>query len=187
MTTSDSYEKLRESCEKVAGRKMLTPRDFDFLAMRIFDSTHQYIASITLKRFWGYLGEARQKTPYRNTLNILAQYVGYINYEEFCQGEEKEIESHFLPNNFLQTRDIQKDCRIEIKWRPNRCVIVQYEGMSVFKVLKSTNSKLSEGDTFLLSLLIDGEPLILNCLIHEGKAPTNYICGRIGGIKFRII
>ncbi|MBQ8542699.1 MAG: hypothetical protein IJ436_04425 [Bacteroidaceae bacterium] len=187
MVTGNSDENLREICEKVAGRKMQTPLDFDFLAMRILDSTNLYIAPITLKRFWGYLGEKRQKPPHRYTLNILAQYAGYIDYEEFVKSKENDIDSEFLSNHSLLTRNIQKGCKIELKWRPDRCVIVQYQGMNIFKVLESKNSKLSKGDTFQLEQFIDGESLILNCLIHEGKEPTNYICGRLGGIKFRII
>ena len=34
------YKSLREAVEKAVSRKMCTPRDFDFMAMRIFDTTH---------------------------------------------------------------------------------------------------------------------------------------------------
>ncbi|MBE6308341.1 MAG: hypothetical protein E7087_03430 [Bacteroidales bacterium] len=185
MTTEEINKNLRERVEAVAGEKIETPRDFNILAMRILDKNGTYISPITLKRFWGYLGKDKQKPPYKHTLNILAKYAGYINYDEFINEKENNIESNFLLNKCLQTRSLRKGCKLEIKWRPNRCVTVQYEGMEMFKVTESINSKLSKGDTFIVGEIVDGEPLILSHLIHEGKQPVNYICGRLGGIKFR--
>lgn len=182
----DIYAKLRERVESVAGRKMISPRDFDFLAMRILDSTGSYIASVTLKRFWGYLGKEKQRAPFRHTLNILAQYAGYINYSVFCEHLENNIESDFLPNDSLQTNSLQKGSHVEIMWQPDRCITVQYEGLDMFKVVESINSKLSKGDTFFLNMIIDGEPLYLRCLVHDGASPTNYVCGRIGGVKYKV-
>ena len=70
------YKELQDKVEIVAGRKMITPRDFDYLSARIFDKTKTYISPITLKRFWGYLGDRNRKKPYRSTLNTLAIYAG---------------------------------------------------------------------------------------------------------------
>ena len=178
--------KLRERIESVAGRTMNSPRDFDFLAMRILDNTGSYIASVTLKRFWGYLGKGKQRAPFRHTLNILAQYAGYINYSVFCEHLDTDIESDFLPNDSLQTSSLQKGSFVEIMWQPDRRVTVQYEGLDMFKVVESVNSKLSVGDTFFLTMIIDGEPLYLRCLVHNGASPTNYVCGRLGGVKYKL-
>ena len=53
MEQDSTYKVLQEKVEIVAGRKMITPRDFDYLSARIFDKTQTYIAPVTLKRFWG--------------------------------------------------------------------------------------------------------------------------------------
>lgn len=181
------YNELRRKAERVAGRKMISPRDFDFLAVRILDNTRQYIAPVTLKRFWGYLGKERQRPPYKNTLNILSLYVGYTDFATFCRKyDEDSYESDFLPNNALQLSSLQKHTEINIMWQPDRCITVQYEGMGMFKVLESANSKLSKEDTFFIDQIIDGEPLYLHCLVHNGGSPTNYVCGRIGGVKYII-
>ena len=179
------YIALREKVEKVVGRKMEAPRDFDFLSTRIFSSTNIYIAPVTLKRFWGYLGKGRQRTPYRNTLNILAQYAGYQGSDAFCE-RGTEYVSDFLPNPCLQAGCLQRGAVVDIKWQPGRCVTVQYEGMNLFKVVESVNSKLSKGDTFMLGQIIDGEPLLLSCLVHDGNPPTNYVCGIVGGVKYEV-
>ncbi|MBQ7946591.1 MAG: hypothetical protein IJ277_00290 [Bacteroidaceae bacterium] len=72
-------------------------------------------------------------------------------------------------------------------WYPDRSVPIEYEGMSLFRVKKSVNSKLSVNDTFFCEQIIDGEPLILRCLIHEKTPPTNYICGRVDGVKYKLL
>ena len=45
--------RLREMIEEAVGRKMKTPKDFDFLADQIFDKLHETVSSTTLKRMWG--------------------------------------------------------------------------------------------------------------------------------------
>ncbi len=184
----DLKKTLRDKVEKVAGRKMNTPRDFDFLSMHILNKTRNYIAPITLKRFWGYLGEKRQTSPFRFTLDTLALYAGYIDWEDFKTNHNNSTsQSDFLPNESLKTTSLNRGDKIQLTWHPDRLVTISYEGMSMFKVQESINSKLSAGDTFLCDNIIDGEPLHLYCLVHEGNSPTNYVCGCIDGVKFKII
>lgn len=183
-----TFNRLRMLVEKVAGRRIVTPRDFDYLSMRILDSTRMYVSAMTLKRFWGYLGDRYQTSPSRYTLNALAQYAGYINWESFCTTGDKSTEhSNFLPNDCIRSSSLKRNDRIELMWYPDRRVIINYEGLGMFKVAESINSKLSSGDTFMCDCIIDGEPLHLYCLVHEGNAPTNFVCGNVGGIKFKII
>ena len=74
--------RLREEIESVVGRKMKTPKDFDFLAGQIFDKLHENVSSTTLKRIWGYLSEP--STPRLSTLDILAQFIDYQDWDAFC-------------------------------------------------------------------------------------------------------
>lgn len=62
------YEALKKRVEKVVGRSMVTPRDFDYLAMRFFDANKVCISSTTLKRFWGYIEGC---SPRRQTLSVV--------------------------------------------------------------------------------------------------------------------
>lgn len=189
MNNDEIYNALLLKVEAVAGRKMSTPRDFDYLSMHIQHKTKGYIAPVTLKRFWGYLGDKNRKKPYRNTLDTLAKYAGYIGFDAFQSNFAGNIvvESDFLSNDSLQTQSLQKGTRIELKWYPDRSVTINYEGLEMFKVVESINSKLSVGDTFLCGQIIDGEPLTLRCLVHEGASPVNFVCGRVNGVKYRIL
>lgn len=82
--------KLRELIEGVVGRKMKTPKDFEFLSECIFEKFHERISPTTLKRFWGYLSETT--TPRKSTLDILSMFVGYDNWKNFCRAYTESTE-----------------------------------------------------------------------------------------------
>ena len=67
---------------------MMTPKDFDFLSESIFEEIHTRISPSTLKRIWGYL--QNDNTPRSTSLNILANYVGYDDWDSFMASAEKE-------------------------------------------------------------------------------------------------
>lgn len=76
---------LLEKIETQLGRKMMTPKDFDFLAEQIFVKTRQSISVSTLKRVWGYVsskGDTRE-----STLNLLSKFAGYDSFSHFYQQE----------------------------------------------------------------------------------------------------
>lgn len=83
--------RLREEIESVVGRKMKTPKDFDFLAGQIFDKLHENVSSTTLKRIWGYLSEP--STPRLSTLDLLAQFVGHQDWDAFCSQDSQPLEA----------------------------------------------------------------------------------------------
>ena len=109
MNQQDNHiARLREGMETKAGRQMHTPKDFDFLSESIFETLHQKVSATTLKRLWGYLQES--SAPRTSTLDLLAQYVGYANWDSFCNQEEKPIEQIDEPEaNTLQSQ-------YRIKW-----------------------------------------------------------------------
>ena len=55
-----ALEQLKAKIEKTLGREMKTPRDFDFLAARIYTLTKTHISSTTLKRMWGVSGKGAE-------------------------------------------------------------------------------------------------------------------------------
>ena len=56
-------ERLKEYVENVAGFAMSTPKDFENLALYIFNETGSLLSSTTFKRLWGYLREKELQTP----------------------------------------------------------------------------------------------------------------------------
>ena len=81
--------RLRDVIEETVDRKMKTPKDFDFLAERIFEKIHETVSPTTLKRIWGYLSEP--STPRLSTLDLLAQFVDYKDWEAFCHQDSSPV------------------------------------------------------------------------------------------------
>lgn len=174
------YDALRNSVEGRIDRRLKTPRDFDYLAMRIYDSQKSYISAMSLKRFWGYLGQNNQTVPRYNTLNLLAQFVGYKDWPTFCKSSSgnAEVQSEFILNDTTYASSLSVGIKLRLIWQPDRMLLMEYQGHEQFKVIESINSKLSVGDTYCCGQFINGAPLYLNRLIHEGSAPMNYVCGK---------
>ena len=187
--SKNEYIQLCVAVEKCAGRKMVTPRDFEFLSVCIEQFTHQHMGVSTLKRLWGYLGEEGKCTPRQYTLDILSRYVGYKSYELFQQGSisTSDIDSDFVNSQSISADRITEKVRIRIMWNPDRAMIVRCEGDNTFIVEEVMNSKLSVGDCFCCDRFTQGEPLFLYNLVHEDNKPTGYVCGRLGGIQFNVL
>lgn len=81
---------LKEIIEQAAGRKIKTPRDFDFLADCIFEKVHEHISPTTLKRMWGYINDAGA-APRKSTLDILARFVDYPDWAAFCDASPSTL------------------------------------------------------------------------------------------------
>lgn len=186
---NEIYKHLQDAVEKAVGREMVTPRDFDYLASRIFDATGENLSAMTLKRFWGYLGEKNEHQPRLNTLNLLAQLVGYTDWMTYYKESSAagNSESDFLKNNSIVTNALQRGIELQLMWHPDRVVTIRHEGYEVFTVVESKNSKLNVGDTFRCGLIVEGEPMYLAQLKHDGGEPVNYVCGCEGGVKFRLL
>ena len=83
-----AIEQLRLAVECKAGRKMQTNKDFDCLSDSVYDQTHAKISTTTLKRIWGYLSEG--VTPRRYTLDQLARFIGYDDFDAFSASLETD-------------------------------------------------------------------------------------------------
>lgn len=79
---------LRAALETAAGRRMSVPRDFERLSELVFEKVHQKVSSTTLKRLWGYLKE--DTMPRESTLDILAQFVGNTDWQDFVSTHTAE-------------------------------------------------------------------------------------------------
>ena len=88
MHNEQILQQLRQCAEDTIGTKMRTPKDFESLSECIYQKTHQRVSSSTLKRLWGYLSS--DTVPRQSTLDILAQFVGYADYDIFCLTYEED-------------------------------------------------------------------------------------------------
>lgn len=188
MTEFDNQiNELKEGIETMLGKKVKGPKDFNNLSDEIFNRLKIIISSTTLKRLWGYLNEGGK--PRESTLTILAQFIGYRDWNDFCSSPKDQsiIQSNFILSRKLSALSLSKGNKLKITWLPDRYCIISYNGNMNFTVLDSKNAKIQTGDTFNCSIFIEGEPMYVDNLVHQNYKGISYIAGKKDGIRFELM
>ena len=188
MTGGDPITELCRQIEAAVKQPMRTPKDFTYLRNLIFARLHEIVGESTLKRIWGYIKEDVQTR--RGTLDILARYLGYADYEAF-EHSSSAADDGVAPSSPLEARsiDVRRDIavgeHIRLTWLPGRECDVVYRGDFRFEVEASVNTRLVAGSTFVCAWIIDGEPLFLDAVTIPGaKAQMQYVCGKKSGVHY---
>lgn len=184
----NTIHNLRHDIETALGKPMQTPKDFEFLRERIYARLHILISRTTLMRIWGYVDEKVE--PRRNTLGILARFLGYTDWEEYERNAmlpKEQQSSPILSRRLSVANSLTPGDRLRLTWQPERVCDIEYLGELRFVVTASKNTRLHEGDTFECSLIVEGEPLYLDNLIQDHRPPIAYVCGKKSGVNFEYI
>ena len=121
--------------------------------------------------------------PRYSTLDVLAIYCGWQDYGDFTAGNTPEIESGNVGAiTIIADRDVKRGDRIRLMWPPSRICEIEYLGERKWRVVASEGTRLSPGDTFSCALMVAGEPLYLDNLVHGDDRPGVYVCGRKSGV-----
>ena len=188
MENEPLIQQLKDSIEQMINRKMYTPKDFDFLSEKIFSRLNIMVSATTLKRLWGYLNEGN--VPRKSTLSILAQFIGYRDWDSFIEAaghENADSQSNLILSRRLSSFALMKGDIIQLNWLPNRICKIMYLGNCMYEVINSENAKLQSGDTFHCSIFIEGEPLYIDNLTHGTYQNIAYVAGKKDGIHFELI
>jgi hypothetical protein len=177
---SMELHELQQEVEHLTGRRMHTPKDFQWLSDEIFSRLHRTLSPSTLKRLWGYIDGA-DKTR-NSTLEILSRFLGFANWDEFVESISQEGNSNAVLSPHIEAKELKKGDLVKVSWRPNRRCTFRYLGKEQFVVETAENSKLKVGDTFYCSLFILGEPLYLSRLVQGNNPPVDFVVGNKGGL-----
>ena len=177
-------QSLIEAVERAVGRKMTSPRDFEYLSTCLANRLNEGLSVSTLKRLWNYV--PNRFAPTRHTLDVLARFVGYDGWEQFNEGQPqgRHPSGKILARHIAVPQDLTDGDRVKLTWAPDRECVVRYRGDLAFVVEASHGTRLRQGDTFRCGLIIDGEPLYLDDLRQPGHIPSTYVCGQVSGIRF---
>lgn len=164
------------------GKEVIYPKEFESLSASILEITHEKISVSTIKRIFGYI--EYKGHPSLKVLNIFSYYLGYKDFSAFKkQLKNNDITySTFFNSNILLSQELKKDEIIELAWRPNRYLVIQYKGDNTFKVTRSENSKLLAGDVFKSEAFFIGKSFIAMNVIRDNTPLGNYIAGDEAGI-----
>lgn len=184
ISVGGDLESLRREVEKTAGIEARTPKQFEELVEKIYSRTGYLLSPTTLKRLWGYLDEPVK--PRIATLDILACFCGWADYSEFERGYSREVESGNVGSSVIRAgENIHKGERVRLFWQPSRMCLIEYLGAQNWKVIESEGTRLQPGDTFSCPLIVSGEPLYLDRLLHQDTRTGLYVIGRRTGITFQ--
>ena len=175
---------LRADIEQLMGREMRTPTDFDWLNLRIWEVSHEYLSPTTLKRLWNYIDGAQ--TPRHTTLSILCHLLGYASWEEYLQAlsDRQEADSETFVGEGVRADELQAGDCVEVAWRPNRRAVLRYEGANRFIVVEAENSKLHAGDTCSAVCFLVNRPMYLDNVVQENQPPKTYVAGKRHGLTY---
>ncbi len=182
----EDLERLKKEVEKLVGRTVSSPKDFEFLHRQIAGCTHETVSVSTLKRIWGYV--LCESKPSRFSLDVLSRMIGYPCWDAFTGGTEGGCaSSRFFANSKLIAGSLDVGDRVRLTWNPGRIVTIVYQGKDEFCVEESVNSKLSKGDTFFCPQFVTGETAYFSNLRHPGVDLCNYAAGQSGGFSWSIV
>ncbi len=180
--------KLCLAIEKRLGRKMNSPRDFEYLSEEL-TKIGKRVSGSTLKRIWGYNRDISDSyKPYTYTLISLINILGFRNIEDYLQSYEgNEIQSAQYIGETITIDTIMPGSIVELSWSPDRVCHLIFMEKGLFKVVHSENGRLYPGDIVKFQSLTQNAPLYFNEVFRPATNETFiYTAGQRTGIRYQI-
>ncbi len=135
------------------------------LAREISNTLHDCISGNTLKRAFGIISSSSNTSQY--TLNLIARYIGYTNWDNFLNNQLPETSS--FNNKTTSLSSVKTGQTLTFYYSPNRVVSMKCIGPNKFIVTSSHNSQLLAGDTVTACQITKYAPLELTDVMRNGK------------------
>lgn len=171
---------IKAEIERVYGEPIKYPADCHRLALCIQDSLNETIGVTTLKRLFGFVSDVME--PRQSTLDILAQYCGFGDYEEMKRAVAGAGDSDFETEPDVAVSEISPGSKIGFEYLPDRKVTLRFIGDTEFEVLECENGSLREGDIISATNFIAEAPLIISRVLRGGVNLGRYTAGKVSGI-----
>ena len=167
------------------GQEIRYPTDCESLSGHISMITKEHVSTSTLKRLLGFVKGTKE--PRLFTLDVLAKYLGYENWDLYIEKFSKTDNSEFLniEQVDVSTHDINDS--INFSYEPNREVTLRYLGEFMFEVVMSKNSKLLKQDTLKILHFVKHYPLLINSVVRGEMDMGQFKAGKVSGITNIII
>lgn len=172
----------RKRMEEAFGRAVMRSADCERLAEDIEAKTGQHVGATTVKRWFGY-ADGGPKSFRRSTYDILARFVGYDGIKQMRQalGDTFEISS-YSPTGMVDVSRLEPGTQIRLTYDPGREIEMTLLGDCRFRIDKSVNSKLEEGDEARIVFLAKGFPLTVTELVRGGYELGEYTGAKHSGL-----
>ena len=176
---------ITELLREKSGNEIRLSRDCEMLALDVESVTGEHIGVNTMKRLLGFIADER--TPRISTLDVIARYLGFANWEALRMVDENSSNSSFDDRDEYLACYLEKDQQVVISYPPNRSVIIENMGNNHFRVIESENSKLLKGDLLTLTHIVRHYPLLVSEVIRDGRSLGAFTAGKAQGIDFELL
>lgn len=175
-------KEIKKKVEAKFGRDLKYSVDCKDLSDEIQKATKQRLSRSTLERLFGMV--AKDVVPHRSTLDILAEYIGYPSYQHLADELNlPTIISDFESVEQLVTEDLEEGTQIEIRYEPDRLIVMSYLGNSFFIVNEIHGSKnIRKGDKLRITNFVLGYELLVADVVRNGESLGQYKAAKIGGL-----
>ncbi len=173
--------------EKKTGINPRTPSGCNWISQDIEARTGEPVSLNTIKRITGVIsdGNAGEYRPRRSTLDIIARYLGYKDFDKLCQQVGDYNPSDFTkPEGLIDTSELKEGTELNLRWAPDRELGIRHLGKGLFKVIYSKNSKLQAEDRLLISQIMVGQPLLVKEVIRGESALGYYTAALEYGLTY---
>ena len=171
---------IKAEIERVYGQPLKYPADCHCLALSIRDSINEAVGVTTLKRIFGFVSDVKE--PRISTLDILARYCGFSDYEEMKRKVASEGDSDFEEEPDIVSARLQPGSLVKFAYLPDRKVTLRHVGGSKFMVIESENGSLGKGDMVTIPYFNKNMPLIVTEVERNGKSLGRYVAGKVSGL-----
>lgn len=176
---------ITELLREKSGVEIRLSRDCELLALDVESVTGEHIGVNTMKRLLGFIADER--TPRTSTLDIVARYLGYANWDALRLMDENSSNSAFDDRDEYLACYLEKGQQVHISYPPIRTLTIENQGDNHFLVLESENSKLRKGDLLTLTHIVRGYPLLVAEVMRDGRSLGAFTAGKAQGIDFELL
>lgn len=187
MEKRDALEALIRITNEKLGYEPNTPSEYNDLILQIKKTTGDTLSLSSIKRLWGYVKHSGDFSP--TTLNILARFNGIKDWESFKRSIEKEVsvtndeESGFHSDAMIDTGKYKPGERLALGWNDGKGCELECVDNLRFRIVKSMNIKLKEGDIVTLHTLCIGHPVYVSDIQRNDVHFASYVGAKQGGLQ----
>lgn len=165
--------------ENKLGSEIRYPSDFQHLVNDIKQTTKQSISVNTAKRLFGVIKSTKEVRL--TTLDIIAQYIGFRNWDIYIVSLLKE--SAEKSENTMLLSDLTIGTKVIFQYHYKQIVAMQYIKENTFQVVESNSNKLHVKDIVNIAMFNLHYPLCLYQVSRDDINIGEYIIAQVSGLQ----
>jgi hypothetical protein len=171
---------IQEKVEERFGKPIRYAKDCEILSASIHAFTGEKISCSTVKRLFGIIESDNEPRLY--TLDIIAQYLGYINYDHLLQEFNPNKSDLGQSIETIASSDLKIGDIIRLKYAPNRFLAANYIEDCIFKIVESNDPKILQDELLVFNNVGKYLPLFASWRSSKNGNAKNIVLGKISGI-----